>query len=148
MQEPSRTAKKRIARWRKRVITAWQKQARDVIATGKLLIEAHDDLIDVHGAWANMIENDLPFDRTTAHRLMAIARHKVLSSVAHVQHLPAHWGTMYELSKIDPDTLLALIKNGEVTARTQRQDVERLRRTTAAGRVSPPLVTTRTWRTR
>ena len=42
-----------------------------------------------HGEWGLLFERELvPFGRTTAARLMAIAEHPVLSNVAHVQHLP------------------------------------------------------------
>jgi len=45
-----------------------------------------------------MIEEDLPFSRFTAFRLMTVAKCSFLANVAHVQHLPPHWGTLYELT--------------------------------------------------
>ena len=129
----NRLALRKVARWRKAIITSWQRQVGAIIETGRLLIRAHDDLIDVHGAWATMVANDLPFGQVTAFRLMAIARHPVLSSVTHVYHLPSSWGTLYELSKVDATTLKHLIASGTVNPSTERSDVERMRRITPPG---------------
>src|SRR5262249_29461854 len=85
---------------------------------------------DIPGGWASMLI-DLRITRQTAFRLMTIPRNEVL--VTHVQQLPPHWGTMYELSLIDEDTLRNLFKAGEITPITERKDVKRMRRTTAAG---------------
>jgi hypothetical protein len=51
---------------------------------------------------------------------MAVARHPVLSNSAHVQSLPQSWGTLYELTKLDDETLIAGIKAGEITPETTR----------------------------
>ncbi len=34
---------------------------------------------------------------------MAIAQHPILSKVAHGQHLPPSWGTLYELTQLSHD---------------------------------------------
>jgi hypothetical protein len=91
--------RRRIATWRKRICAAWQKHVSAIIETGKLLIASHDDLISVHGAWATMVE-DLPFDRTVAHRLMAVARNEVLSNVAYTQRLPAEASTSLAVERL------------------------------------------------
>ena len=127
-----RLALQKIARCRKAITTSWQRQVRDVIATGHLLIRAHDDLINVHGAWSSMVRNDLPFNIKTAIKLMAIARHPVLSKGSHGNRLPASWTTLYQLSLIDPPTLKRLITSGAVNSRTERSDIERMRR------IAPP----------
>jgi hypothetical protein len=133
MQELSRLQKKRVARWRKAIVDSWQRQVHAVVTTGLLLIKAHDDLISIHGAWSTMVASDLPFNRATAHKLMAIARHPVLASVSHGKRLPASWSTLYQLSLIDATTLATLIEKGEVNPKTERQDVERLRKRPDAG---------------
>jgi hypothetical protein len=123
----------RVADWRQRITTSWQRHVETAVETGKLLIEAHDDLIAIHGAWLSMVRNDLPFGYATTKKLMAIARHPVLTDGSHENHLPASWTTLYELSQIEEDTLRTLVERGDVNPRTERKDVERLRRTTAAG---------------
>jgi hypothetical protein len=133
MEELSRLQRKRVARWRRAITNAWQKQVHAVITTGLLLIRAHDDLIPIHGAWINMVINDLPFSYATAKKLMAIAHHPVLSDGSHGNHLPSSWTTLYQLSLIDEATLSTLIESGEVNPKTERQDVERLRHMTPAG---------------
>lgn len=47
----------------------------------------------------------LPFGRQTAYKLMAVAADKRLAGVAHVRTLPASWGTLYELTKLDDKRL-------------------------------------------
>ena len=59
-----------------------------------------------------MIEADLPFRRQTAFRLMAVAHDQRLSNVTHVQHLPPHWGTLYELTKLDDATFERKLADG------------------------------------
>jgi hypothetical protein len=73
---------------------------------------------------AIVLKQRLPMDYTTATRLMAIARHPVLSKVAHVQLLPQHWGTLYELTKVDRDVLEAKIKDNTITPQLQRAEVK------------------------
>jgi len=40
--------------------------------------------------------------------LMAIAEHSVIGNVHHGGHLPPSWTTLYELTKLDNETLLAM----------------------------------------
>jgi hypothetical protein len=134
LRELSNEQRQRVTGWRQRIWAEWQKQVHTTLEIGRLLSEAHDDLIGIRGAWAAMVANDLPFDRTTAQRYMEIWRNPVLSNVAHGQQLPASWRTLYELTKFDDDTLRNLIATGQITPRTERKDVEQLRRTIAAGK--------------
>jgi hypothetical protein len=41
---------------------------------------------------------------------MAIAADSRLSNPAHVQHLPPHWGTLYELTRLDDATFEAQLR--------------------------------------
>jgi hypothetical protein len=85
-------------------------------------------LISIHGAWAAMVANDLPFSHATAQKLMRIARHPVLRDYSHGNRLPTAWTTLYQLSLIDALTLEQLMTSGEVNPRTERHDIERMRR--------------------
>jgi hypothetical protein len=127
MTEYSVVQRRQIARWRKAIINSWQKQVHAIVATGRLLIRAHDDLIDVHGAWSRMVTNDLPFGSATTKKLMAIARHPMLRSGSHENRLPASWTTLHELSHVHTVVLTRLIDSGVVNSRTQRDEAEQMR---------------------
>jgi hypothetical protein len=136
---------RKLRRWRKAIVTSWQRHVPASTVTGRLLIRSHDDLISHHGAWLSMVRNDLPFDYSTAKKLISIAENPVLSDDSYRNRLPVAWTTLYQLSLIDPPTLKRLIEQGEVNASTEREDVERLRRTILAGTqlatiVEPPVV--------
>jgi len=121
-----------------RITEAWQKQVPAIIETGQILIEEKEKLD--HGQFTIMIERRLPFGRQTAFRLMAIAEHPILAkrqhtatlpdsgpaNVTHVQLLPASWGTLYELTKVDHEVLEEKIKDGTVNRRMERKDAEAL----------------------
>jgi hypothetical protein len=81
-----------------RITAAWQNTVHNIIQTGRLLIEAKDDI--GYGGFQEMIRAELPFGPNTAQRLMQIAENPVLSNAAHVPLLPASWGTLYELAKL------------------------------------------------
>ena len=68
------------------------------IETGLRIIDARDGL--EHGEYIAMVESDLNFSRSMAFRFVAVASNKTLSNVAHVQHLPAAVGTLYDLTVI------------------------------------------------
>src|SRR5688572_26665444 len=69
-----------------------------------------------------MIRSDLPFGARTAQRLMAIARDDRLAKATHVS-LPASWGTLYELSRLDDATLAIALKSGSINPEMKPKDV-------------------------
>ena len=105
-----------VVAWASRINESWQGTVRNIVETGKALIDAKADL--PHGAFTEMVETDLLFSTRTAQRLMAIAEHPSLSNPTHVSVLPASWGTLYELSKIDGCTVEKLIQAGRLNAKT------------------------------
>jgi hypothetical protein len=111
--------------WKDRITAAWQKGVASIVETGKLLVEAKAQ-VD-HGEWTRLIENELPFDRTTALRLMTIAQHPIVSNDAHGQHLPTSWRTLYELTKMDQKLLSEKLESGEINAKTERKSVVAMR---------------------
>lgn len=56
--------------------------------------------------------------------LMAIAADVRLSNPKHVSLLPASWGTMYELTKLDDETFATKIKDGTIRSDMERRDVQ------------------------
>jgi N6-adenosine-specific RNA methylase IME4 len=115
--------------WAKRIAAKWQAmigEAREqVFAIGRDLIDSKQQL--GHGQWLLMVEQDVPFSRSTAWRLMEIAGHPVLSNVAHAQHLPSGWYTLYELTKLDETMLCARIEDGTIHVGMERRDAAKLR---------------------
>jgi N6-adenosine-specific RNA methylase IME4 len=120
------------AAWAVRIESAWRGAVDGVLATGRLLAEAKAAL--AHGAFAAMIESDLPFKRSTAFRLMAIAADERLANGAHVQHLPPHWGTLYELTNLSDEQFADKLKSGEIHPDMRRRDVARENRLIAKRR--------------
>jgi Protein of unknown function (DUF3102) len=103
------------AAWAVRIESAWRGAVEGVLETGRLLTEAKAAL--PHGAFTAMIETDLPFKPSTAQRLMRIAADERLSNPAHVQHLPPHWGTLYELTKLSNEQFEAGLASGGIHPR-------------------------------
>ncbi len=77
----------------------WAKSVEGIIEAGKVLLEAKTNLN--RAQFLKMLEDDeFPVSENTAYRLIDIAKNPVLTDFAHVQKLPPHWGTLYELTKL------------------------------------------------
>src|SRR5215831_571332 len=75
-----------IPEWADEINYAWDRVIKDVIKAGQLLL-ACKDLVP-HGQWERLFcKGVLRMTRQTAFRLMAIAKHPVLSNSTHVQQL-------------------------------------------------------------
>jgi hypothetical protein len=74
-----------------------------------------------------MIRLKLPFSPRTAQRLMAIARHPILSNATHGSCLPPSYRTLYELTKIDHQTLREKLADGTINPKMVRSQVMELR---------------------
>jgi hypothetical protein len=114
---PSRT------QWVERITAALQETVESYIAVGKLLISAKKALPP--GEFHRMISKELPFTPRTAQRLMSIAENSALTDATHVSHLPAHWGTLYALSRLPVELVEEKIADGTITPRLQRAEVTR-----------------------
>jgi hypothetical protein len=99
---------------------AWRKAVECFIEAGSLLIEAKRELD--HGEFEAMIRDELPFSPSTARKLMIIAAHPVLANRAHANALPASWGTLYELSKLNQEDLKRAIEDGVVNSKMERKE--------------------------
>jgi len=115
----------RAEQWADRICTQLGKSVESIIDVGRLLVKAKADL--VHGEWLRMFNDSLvPFTISTAQRLMKIAAHPQLSNTAHVQHLPPSWGTLYELTKVEPTRLKNAFRDGVITPDMPRKAVQDL----------------------
>lgn len=104
-----------------RISASWQKSVEAIFETGRLIAQAKDAL--PHGDFTAMIEGQLPFGARTAQMLMKVATDQRLTNPKHASHLPPSWATLYELTKLDDDTLTRRIKEGTIRPDMQRRDV-------------------------
>jgi len=101
-----------VEEWREFIVEPWQKAVESIIETGKRLIHAKEKV--EHGQWLKIFEGNKPFSERTAERLMAIARHSILSNPANLPVLPPSWSTLYELSQIPENILSRYIAEGKI----------------------------------
>jgi hypothetical protein len=114
-----------------RINASYRSSVGDPIETGQLLLEVKYRL--GHGEFGKMFEENgerklLLFGQRTAERLMAIAKNPVLSNPTHASKLPASWGTLYELTRFDDDTLQEMLDDGTINPDLERKDIEELRK--------------------
>jgi hypothetical protein len=121
--------------WARRISEAWRASLQAVFETGRLLTQAKAALD--HGEFGTMIENDLPFGARTAQMMMAIASDARLTNPKHVSHLPPHWGTLYELTKLDDEQFEAGISKGVIRPDMERQEAIHGARAIMSSRLEP-----------
>jgi hypothetical protein len=121
--------------WAEEITAAWQNQVEDIFKVGDLLVSAQEALRP--GDWKAMVKARLPFNRQTAFKLQKIARDQRLR-VSHGK-LPAHWATLYELTRLTDAQFGAGVSSGAINARMQRNDIKALRGDQPTNRRSPNL---------
>lgn len=95
-----------------------------VIDAGQHLCEARACI--AHGEWETWLRTELNISKAAASMLMKVSQHDAISNVQHVERLPASWGTLYQLSHLDPPQLEAAISAGEVTPALERKAAKAL----------------------
>jgi hypothetical protein len=113
------------AKWAQRITDAWQKQVPRIFETALLLESAKTELR--RGEWMAMVKADLPFSHSTVNKLIKIAACDHLRNSEHVPRLPAHWGTLFELTLLTAEQFERGIESGKINPRMQRKDVAALR---------------------
>ena len=105
------------------ITASYQRGVSAIIETGRLLILAKQQ----HpGQFHAKIKTKLPFGERAVQKLMKIAEHKVLCDPTHVSALPASWGTLAELARIDDARLEKMLNEGTVHAGIERSEVDLL----------------------
>ena len=89
-----------------------------IIECGRLLIAAKDEL--KHGEFLKMIENNLPFKRSTAQALMKIAKDGRITKNQR-GCLPAHWSTLIKLIQLPDAAFEARIADGTIHPGLERR---------------------------
>lgn len=106
------------------ISASWQKGVENILDVGALLIDAKRDL--KHGVFQVMVQTKLPFNASTARKLMIVARHPIIAKRSHANVLPPSWNTLYELTKVPEPRLLTAIGEEIVNPKMQRKDVKAL----------------------
>jgi hypothetical protein len=107
-----------------RINGAWRKTVEGIFETSAFLIAAENELSTKE--FGAMLEEDLLMERSVATKIKLIGGKKALC--AHVHKLPGRWGTLYELSKVKDDVLLAAIEDGTIHPKMERKEAETLRK--------------------
>jgi len=97
--------------WAARICAAYGRSIEAILDVGRELIAAKEAL--PHGEFQSMIRRDLPFGERMAQMYMRVARHRVLSNAKYTSHLPPSISTLYELSKLEPDELMPILRRLE-----------------------------------
>jgi len=95
-----------------RVRQLFRKTAETIVEMGRALVEAKAAL--AHGEFTAMVEVDLGWNLSAAERLMAIARHPVISNPATLPSLPSGREVIYQLTQVSERTLTDAIREGAV----------------------------------
>jgi hypothetical protein len=69
------------------------------------------------------LEPKFRISRQTAFRLMKVYDHALISNVAHGQHLPPSWRTLYELTKLPLPLVEEALEDGRIHPGLERKDV-------------------------
>ena len=118
--------------WAPRINAEWRKSVEGILNAGRQLIAAkeaceHGEFLRMFKGHDKVVSDPVPFTPETAERLMAICNKPSLANAAHAQHLPQSWYTLYELTKLDDEQIVASIKAGEITAEMTRAQASALR---------------------
>jgi hypothetical protein len=108
-----------IAKYAQRITNCQRKSIQSIVECGRLLIAAKDEL--KHGEFLKMIENNLPFKRSTAQALMKIAADRRITKSQHAGYLPAHWSTLVKLTQLPDVAFEAWIADGTVHPGLERR---------------------------
>ena len=119
------------ARWAGLISARWRSAVEDIIATGRLLIEAKAALR--HGEWLPMLREDLPFSEANAQRLMQIGRDTRLSDPRVLAVLPPHWSTIHALTKLTDAQFWRAVDSGVVRPDMERKHVKATQRAASTG---------------
>lgn len=117
--------------WAASITDIWSTAAEAFIGVGRELIDAKASL--PHGDFERMVEVDLPFGPRTARMLMTIAGDRRIADRKPVSDLPASWGVLYQLTRLDDETLSGAFDDGTIKPDMKRADVRRITAVPAAG---------------
>ena len=108
-----------FAKYAQRITACQRKSVESIVECGRLLTAAKDKL--EHGEFFKMIENNLPFKRSTAQAFMRIAADGRITNNQHAGCLPAHWSTLVKLTQLPDAAFEARIADGTIHPGLERR---------------------------
>jgi hypothetical protein len=106
-------------KYAQRITNCPRKSINSIIECGRLLIAAKDEL--KHGEFLKMVENNLPFKRSTAQALMKIAADRRITKNQRAGCLPARWSILVKLTQLPDATFEARIADGTIHPGLERR---------------------------
>jgi len=103
----------------------WNDAVESIFDVGAMLYEAQQALLPYE--WNEMIENELPFSRRTANRLIKIGTDPRLKQEEVFKCLPNSWGTIYEISAMDDENLHEAIEANVINTQATRASVTKFK---------------------
>jgi hypothetical protein len=126
-----------VMAWIARITERWRASVESIIETGRLLNRAKESL--PRGSWGEVLSG-LPFGERQVQMLMAIASDVRLSNPQYVALLPASWGTIYDLTRLDDGELARGFREQIIRPDMERKDIELIRPARAATpRIAQPM---------
>lgn len=111
--------------WTNQIVAAWSDQLEDIFHTGDLIESAKLEL--PHGEFMKMVKDELPFKRTVAQMLKAIATDDNVRNYQPVGNLPVGYSILYELTRLTDEQFSAATANGMIHPKMTRKDAKTLR---------------------
>lgn len=133
--QPSAKAKRFISK----IKTSLQKALGDFLEIGRTLKKAEVEL--GRKEWLDMVNNELPFSRRTAEKLVKIASDKRITNPKNAPFLPPHWTSLHELTLLSDAQFKAGLKSGVIHPEAERKDITNLKTRAKAKRFSPKVTT-------
>jgi hypothetical protein len=128
-----------IAKYKKVITKDWNKSREAIINVGKSLLEAkeanHKSTFNKR-SYDKLVDEELPFTRETAYRLMKIAKCEWIVSGEHNDSLPVSWGSLYEISQLSKEQFLDGVKSKTITANSPRSAIEKYKKSIETPEVS------------
>jgi len=129
--------------WAPKIHGEWRKSIEGILGVGRQLIAAkqaceHGEFLRLFKGHENAVGDPVPFAVRFGEMLMAVASNAVLSNAQHGAHLPQSATALYELSRLDDETLIAGMKAGEITPETTRAQAAALHSDPVAKPDKPP----------
>jgi hypothetical protein len=118
--------------WARKINADWRKSVEGVIRIGQTLLEAkkkckHGEFLRMFKGNDNSVEACVPFGERYAEMLISVAQHPVLKNPKHASDLPQSASTLYELTKLDDEQIIAGMKAGEINPEITRAQASSLR---------------------
>ncbi|MDC1213859.1 DUF3102 domain-containing protein [Rhodospirillales bacterium] len=119
--EPGRGHSNNITDYADRVSIAWRAALQSIIEVGVILNDAKENLD--RKDWLDLINNNLPFTRRTAEKLIKISSDARLSNPKNARYLPPHWTSLHEITYLTDEQFEDGKEQGIIRADAERKEI-------------------------